>query len=172
MTTPNELFVEEQTTRYFGQSSLLAILASGLDSTERSSGVEVNLQGRLTTALRKLNPNLPEASIEAVVASLSRPPHPTLIENNRHFHSLLTDGVPVEYKDRKTGEMRGGRARVIDFDNPTNNDFLVVRQLTIQGPSGKTIRPDLLLYVNGLPLVVIELKDPANTSATLDMAIE
>jgi len=107
-----------------------------------------------------------------VVASLSRPPHPTLIENNRHFHGLLTDGVPVEYKDSKTGETRGGLARLIDFDNPANNDFLVVRQLTILGPGGKTIRTDLILYVNGLPLVIIELKDPANATADLNMAID
>ncbi len=142
------------------------------DAGERTSASSVVLRGRTKDALSKLNPHLPEATIDAVVASLSRPPHPTLIENNRHFHGLLTDGVAVEYKDSKTGEMRGGRARVIDFDNPANNDFLVVRQLTIQGPSGKTIRTDLILYVNGLPLVVIELKDPANTAADLNMAID
>ncbi len=62
--------------------------------------------------------------------------------------------------------------RVIAFDEPANNDFLVVRQLTIQGANGKTIRPDLILYVNGLPLVVIELKDPANVSADLNVAID
>jgi type I restriction enzyme R subunit len=78
----------------------------------------------------------------------------------------------VEYKDTTTAEMRGGRVRMIDFDNPANNDFLVVRQLTIAGPSGKTIRPDLILYVNGLPLVIIELKDPANAAANLNMAID
>jgi type I restriction enzyme R subunit len=58
--------------------------------------------------------------------------------------------------------VRGGRAQLIDFDDPANNDFLVVRQLAIGGADGKAIRPDLVLYVNGLPLVVIELKDPAN----------
>jgi type I restriction enzyme R subunit len=104
--------------------------------------------------------------------SIGNGPFSTLVENNRHFHGLLTDGVPVEYKDAATSEMRGGRARLIDFDNPANNDFLVVRQLTVAGANGKTIRPDLVLYVNGLPLVVIELKDPANTAATLDVAID
>jgi type I restriction enzyme R subunit len=88
------------------------------------------------------------------------------------LYDQLTNGVPVEYKDIATGEMRGGRARLIDFDTPSNNDFLVVRQLTVAGVNGKTIRPDLVLYVNGLPLVVIELKDPANTAATLDVAID
>ncbi len=141
----------------------------GGDRTDLSS---TQLTTRAKSALRKLNPRLPHATIDAVVATLSRPPHPTLIENNRHLYSLLTNGVPVEYKDAKTGETRGGRARLIDFDNPANNDFLVVRQLTVQGPSGKTIRPDLLLFVNGLPLVVIELKDPANAAADLNMAID
>ena len=93
--------------------------------------------------MRRLNPHLPDSATDAVVTSLTRPPHPTLIENNRWFHGLLTDGVPVEYKDAKTGETRGGRARLIDFDNPANNDFLVVRQLTIAAANGKTIRPDL-----------------------------
>jgi type I restriction enzyme R subunit len=144
-----------------------------LDQTaERASATSVMLAARAKSAIHKLNPHLPATTIEAVVTSLSRPLHPSLIENNRHFHALLTDGLPVEYKDAKSGETRGGRAKLIDFDNPTNNDFLVVRQLTVEGPSGKTIRPDLILYVNGLPLVVIELKDPANTAATLDVAID
>jgi type I restriction enzyme R subunit len=127
---------------------------------------------RVKNAALNLNPHLPESSIESVSNFLSRPPHPTLIENNRWFHGLLTDGVPVEFTDAKTGETRGGQARLIDFDNPANNDFLVVRQLTVGGANGTTIRPDLVLYVNGLPLVVIELKDPANTAATLDVAID
>jgi len=120
----------------------------------------------------KLNPQIPTEAIDTAVAYLARPPHSTLIENNRWVHNLLTNGVPVEYKDVATGEVRGGLARLIDFDNPNNNEFLVVRQLTIIGTNGKTIRPDLVLYVNGLPLVVIELKDPANTAATLDTAID
>lgn len=171
--TPTEAMVEEFAISQFGTGNVPTLGGAYLDETgERSTASAVVLSTRAKSAVRKFNPHLPGDTIDTVVASLSRPPHPTLIENNRHFHGLLTDGVPVEYKDAKTGEMRGGRARVIDFDNPTNNDFLVVRQLTIQGPRGKTIRPDLILYVNGLPLVVIELKDPANASATLDMAID
>ena len=139
---------------------------------ERAGASDVLLTTRARAAVRALNPQLPDATIDAVVLSLSRPPHPTLIENNRWLHGLLTDGVPVEYKDTRTGETRGGRARVIDFDAPASNDFLIVRQLTIAGPSGKTIRPDLMLYVNGLPLVVIELKDPTNAAADLNMAID
>ena len=142
------------------------------DAGERATLGLTHSVTRLRSAIGGLNPQLTKSSIDSIIASLSRPPHLTLLENNRWFHGLLTDGVPVEYKDAKTGEMRGGRARVIDFENPANNDFLVVRQLTIQGPSGKTIRTDLILYVNGLPLVVIELKDPADRAATLDMAID
>jgi type I restriction enzyme R subunit len=123
-------------------------------------------------ALERLNPQLSHEDREQVLRVLSRPPHPSLIQNNRWFHGLLADGVPVEYKDGKTGETRGGRARLIDFDTPANNDFIVVRQLTLTGADGKTIRADLVLYVNGLPLVVIELKDPANTAADLNVAID
>ncbi len=168
-----EFLVEDTAVAQFGSSGGRMLRGGELDiAGERSGAASVVLYGLARTAIRTLSPHLPDATIDAVCGSLSRPPHPTLIENNRHFHALLTDGVPVEYKDSKTGEMRGGRARIIDFDNPANNDFLVVRQLTVQGPSGKTIRPDLILYVNGLPLVVIELKDPANAAATLDMAID
>ena len=168
-----EFIVEDAAVGQFGISGVRMLRGAEIDDAgERAGASSVVLHARAKTALRKLNPHLPDATIDAVVASLSRPPHPTLIENNRHFHGLLTDGVSVEYKDIKTGEMRGGQARVIDFDNPANNDFLVVRQLTVQGPSGKTIRTDLILYVNGLPLVIIELKDPANTAADLNMAID
>lgn len=124
----------------------------------------------LPEALRRLNPHLPADAIEHVLRTVQRPPHPTLIENNRWFHRLLLDGVEVEYRDDSTGETRGGRARLIDFDKPANNDFAVVRQLTLAAGNG-IIRPDLIVYVNGLPLVVIELKDPSDESATLDTAI-
>ena len=103
---------------------------------------------------------------------LSRPPHPTLILNNRWFHGLLTDGVEIEYRDTRSGETRGGRARVIDFDNSAANELLVVRQLTVAGASGKVIRPDLTVFLNGLPVAVIELKDPTDTQADLGSAIE
>jgi len=122
--------------------------------------------------LERLNSQIPHDEREHVLSALSRPPHPSLVENNRWFHDLLTNGVPVEYKDDKTGETRGGRARLIDFENPANNDFLVVPQLTVAGANGKIIRLDLVLFVNGLPLVVIELKDPANTAADLNVAID
>lgn len=168
-----EILVEEAAIARLGEANVSTLGGAGLDDLgERSSASVVVLGGRSVATFGKLNPHFPAATFGAVVGYLSRPPHLALIENNRWFHELLINGVPLEYKDMKTGETRGGRARLIDFDNPTNNDFLVVRQLTIQGANGKTIRPDLTLYVNGLPLVVIELKDPANTSADLNMAID
>ena len=84
------------------------------DGSERANASDVFLTTRVKSAVGKLNPHLPAATIDAVVASISRPPHPTLILNNRRFHGLLTDCVPVEYKDAKTGELRGARARLID----------------------------------------------------------
>jgi type I restriction enzyme R subunit len=130
------------------------------------------IEQRLHSAIERLNQTIHGSVVADTIRSVRSLPFVSLIENNRHFHDLLTNGVPVEYKDDATGETRGGRARLIDFDNPANNDFLVVRQLTVTGANGKTIRPDLMLYVNGLPLVVIELKNPGNTRATLDVAID
>nr|WP_307732657.1 HsdR family type I site-specific deoxyribonuclease [Massilia agri] len=142
------------------------------DANDRVDPSCTQLRRRVSMAISRLNPHIPAQALENVVASIGRPPHPTLVENNRWFYDLLTNGVPVEYKEVATGEMRGGRARLVDFDTPSNNDFLIVRQLTVAGVNGKTIRPDLVLYINGLPLVVIELKDPANAAATLDVAID
>ncbi len=95
--------------------------------------------------LERLNPQLSHDEREQVLRVLSRPPDPSLVGKNHWLHGLVTDGVPVEYKDAVTGETRGGWARLIDFENPTNNDFLVVRQLAIIGANGKTIRLDLVL---------------------------
>jgi len=142
------------------------------DGGERADSAQFILQGRLGAAIHRLNPTLPHEECEQVVRVLSRPPHPTLIQNNRWFHGLLTDGVEVEYKDPSTGETRGGRAQLVDFDNPGNNDLLVVRQLTVVGPSDKPIRPDLTVFLNGLPIAVIELKDPTDPEADLSVAID
>lgn len=141
------------------------------DAGERSDSAQVLLVGRLNASLRRLNPDLPHDKVEEVVRVLSRPPHPTLIQNNRWFHTLLVDGVEVEYRDPKSGETRGGRARLVDFEHPQNNDFLVVRQLTVLGPAGKHIRPDLMVFLNGMPIADIELKDPADEEADLWTAI-
>jgi type I restriction enzyme R subunit len=171
--SPTEDFVEEVAIGLFQSLSVLSRSGTQIDEVgERTVASSAILHRSLSSALQRLNKSLGSTGCEELVRVLLRPPHPSLIENNRWFYDLLTNGVPVEYKDATTGETRGDRARLIDFDNPANNDFLIVPQLTVTGGHGKNIRPDLVLYVNGLPLVVIELKDPANTAATLDVAID
>jgi type I restriction enzyme R subunit len=132
----------------------------------------VILETVLGGAVARLNPDLPPDTIAEVLRELSHPPFPTLAQNNRWFHALLTEGVEVEYRDAKSGETRGGRARLVDFENAAANDLLVVRQLTVVGPAGKAIRPDLIVFLNGLPVAVIELKDPTDTQADLGVAID
>ena len=171
--TPTEQLVEDVAAVYFG--TVGAAVKRGVeidDAGERADAYHCVLQGRLASALHHLNPDLPHYTLEGVARTLAHPPHPTLVQNNRWFHGLLTDGVTVEYRDAKNGETRGGRARLIDFDKPEANDWLVVRQLTVAGPTGQLIRPDLTVFLNGLPIAVIELKDPTDTQADLGVAIE
>ena len=142
-------------------------------AAERATHTAVILSTRHEAAIQTLNPRLNATSREqACRAVLTPPPQPTLVEANRWLYSVLTDGVEVEHRHGETGEVRMLRAKVIDLDDPTANDFLAVQQLTAAGPTGKAIRADLVLYVNGLPLVVIELKDPADPQATLGTAID
>ena len=173
MARGSEQLVEDLTSLHFRETGVAVTRGVEIDDAgERGDVAQVVLPGRLGSALRRLNPDLPHDTVEEVVRILSRPRHPTLIQNNRWFHALLTDGVEIEYRDPKSGETRGGRARPIDFDNPTANDLLVVRQLSVAGPSGKIIRPDLILFLNGLPIGVIELKNPTDTQADLGVGID
>jgi len=172
MTSPTERLVEDVAFVYFGAIGSGAKLGAEIDDAgERSDATQFLLQGRVTAALHRLNPELPNETVEEAARTLTRPPHPTLIQNNRWFHTLLVDGVEIEYRDAKSGETRGGRARLVDFEHPEKNDLLVVRQLTVAGPSGRLIRPDLTVFLNGMPIAVIELKDPTDTEATLGVAI-
>ena len=173
MLSPTEKLVEDIASVYFDALGVSTKRGVEIDDAgERSDTSQVILQSRLETALHRLNSILPHDTIEEVVRVLSRPPHPTLIQNNRWFHALLTHGVKVEYPDPASGEMRGGRAHLVDFENPGENDLLVVRQLTVTGPSGKRIRPDLTIFLNGLPVAVIELKAPAAAETSQDAAID
>jgi type I restriction enzyme R subunit len=170
---PTEQLVEDVAATFFEEVG--AIIKRGVeidDAGERGNAAEVVLKSRLSSALHRLNPALPHDAVEEVVRLLSRPPYPTLIQNNRWFHTQLTDGVEIEYRDAKSGETRGGRARLIDFDHLAVNELLVVRQLAVTGTSGKLIRPDLTVFLNGLPVAVIELKDPTDTQADLGVAID
>ncbi len=139
---------------------------------ERQSLTGTVLAARLRRKIEALNPQLPADAVASVMRTLSHPPHPTPIQNNRWFHTQLTDGVEVEYRDARSGETRGDRARLVDFENPAANDLLVVRQPTVAGASGTIIRPDLTVFLNGLSIAVIELKDPTDTRADLGVAID
>ncbi len=126
---------------------------------------DVVLEGRLRQALTRLNPDLPHEAIEDAYRKLTRTDAPSLVERNRAVHRLLVDGVTVEYR-RTDGSIAGDQARVIDFNSPENNDWLAVNQFTVA--EGQHVRrPDVVLFVNGLPLVVIELKNPADENATI-----
>src|SRR5437660_977373 len=92
------------------------------DAGERADSTLALLEGRLAAALHRLNRNLPHEEVEQVVRTLSRPPHPTLTQNNRWFHEQLTGGVDISYRDSATNDMRGGRAKIVDFDDPAKNE--------------------------------------------------
>ena len=139
-------------------------IAPGEPASERATYGDVVLVRRLRDALVRLNPHLPPDAIEEAFQRLTRPESPALAEANQAFRRHLTRGVPVEV--RVDGETRGERAWTIDFDHPDANDWVVVDQLTvIEGTHRR--RPDLVLYVNGLPLAVLELKNPTDEKATL-----
>jgi type I restriction enzyme R subunit len=172
MTPPSERLVEDVAVAYFGAIGVPTKRGVDLDDAgERDGPAHILLRARLISALCRLNPALPLETCEDVARTLSRPPQATLHHNNRWFHALLSDGVEVHYRDGLTGDTRGGRARLIDFDNFRKNDVLVVRQLTIAGSTGKLIRPDITVFINGLPIAVIELKDPSDTGADLNSAV-
>ena len=131
---------------------------------ERGSYEEVLLPGRLRKALAHLNPRLPAETLEEVERKLRQTETPSLVEENRRLHRYLIDGVPVEVT-RKDGSIGDDTAKLIDFD-ADSNDWLAVNQFTvIEGQN--TRRPDVVLFVNGMPLAVIELKNPGDESATL-----
>ena len=128
---------------------------------------EVVLKNRLHTAIAKLNPNVPYEAQEEAVKKVLRTDSPNLFQNNYQAHKYLTDGVDVEY--RKGDRIVGDKVWLIDYENPTNNEFLVVNQFTII-ENNVNKRPDLILFVNGLPLVVIELKNAVDENATIHSA--
>ena len=169
MTTFNESIIEEATLSWL--DSLGYAVKNGLDITpgepaaERQDYGQVVLEYRLRQALVRLNPFLPVEALDDAFRKLTHPEGPTLEARNRSVHRYLVDGVTVEYR-HKDGHIAGAQARVIDFDIPDNNDWLAVNQFTvIENKSNR--RPDVVLFVNGLPLVLVELKNAADENATI-----
>ena len=132
---------------------------------ERADYGQVILAQRVRDTLARLNPDLPAAALDDAFRKLTRPEGPALEIRNRAFHRMIVDGVTVEYRTDE-GAVRGAQARMIDFDDPGDNDWLAVNQLTVVENKHER-RPDIVLFVNGLPLGVIELKNPADEDATI-----
>ncbi len=150
-------------------------VAPDAPGAERGGYGEVVLGERLRAALARLNPGLPDEALRDARRKLTRPEGTTLETRNRAFHRMAVDGVTVEYRDRDRdrgggGAIRGAQARVLDFDDPHANDWLVVNQFTVV-ENRRERRPDVVLFVNGLPLAVIELKNPADENATIGSAL-
>ena len=142
-------------------------IAAGQVAAERNdSGYrDVVLETRLRGALARLNPDLPPEALEDAWRKLMRLDAPSLIERNRAVHRMLVDGIAVEFR-RKDGSIGGAQARLIDFDDLAENDWLAVNQFTVA--EGQHLRrPDVVLFVNGLPLAVIELKNAADEGADI-----
>ena len=137
-------------------------LAPDGSTPERSDYRQVLLIERLRQAVAALNPNVPQAAREDAVKQVVDLGTPVLLAANRQFHRLLVSGVPVQYQC--DGETRGDFVRLVDWTDPTRNEWLAVNQFSITGPH-HTRRPDIILFVNGLPLVLIELKNPADANA-------
>jgi type I restriction enzyme, R subunit len=166
-----ESIVEDATLAWLGSLGYKVLygpaIAAGEPAAERSDPNyrDVMLEGRLRQALVRLNPDLPAGALEDAFRKLTRTDAPSLLERNRVVHKMLVDGVTVEYR-RKDGSIAGAQARVLDFDQSDSNDWVAVNQFTVA--EGQHMRrPDVVLFVNGLPLAVIELKNPADENATL-----
>jgi len=158
--------VEKMTIELLEQQGYV-YLSSEEQEAERGGLSEVVFRNRLKTAIDKLNPNIPENAKEQALREVLNLSSQSLIENNEVFHRMLIDGVRVEYQ--KNGDTAGDIVWLIDFENPLNNNFLVCNQFTVV-ENNVTRRPDVVILVNGLPLAVIELKNPADENATVKKA--
>lgn len=145
-------------------------LAPDGSAPERTNYADVVLCGRLREALAQLNPSLPADALDDALRRLTHPEGPTLEARNRSVHRMIIDGVTVEYR-KPEGAISGAQVRVLNFEEPERNDWLVVNQFTV-AEEKHTRRPDVLVYVNGLPLGLIELKNAAAEDATIWTAYE
>ncbi|MXZ90071.1 MAG: type I restriction endonuclease subunit R [Chloroflexi bacterium] len=173
MTTLTESTVEAATLEWLvtigWQTAHGPDIAPGAPGAERDDYGQVVLERRLRDALGRLNPSLPASALDDAFRKLTQPEGATLEARNRSFHRMLVNGVTVEYRSAD-GDIRGEPAKVIDFDDWAVNDWLAVNQFTVTetvGGNRNNRRPDVVLFVNGLPLGVIELKNPADEDATI-----
>ncbi len=147
-------------------------IAPDSSAPQRSDYRQVLLRERLAAAINKLNPGIPAAAREDALQQVLNLGIPSLLSANRAFHKLLVAGVPVQHQqDGPGGEIRGDLVRLLDWAEPANNEWWAVNQFTVKG-NHHTRRPDIILFVNGLPLVLIELKNPADTQADIGRAYD
>lgn len=168
MTLVSENLVEQQSIEWFkdlGYTYAFGYdLAPDGETPERHNYRSVILKERLFLALTRINPDIPKSAIDTALAQLANPNIPALMSANRQVHSWLTKGVKVTFHEGN--QEVGTQLKVIDFDHPDNNDWLVVNQFTIHGQK-QNRRPDVLVFINGLPLSVIELKNAADENADI-----
>lgn len=144
-------------------------IAPDSKTPERESFEQVLLLGRLQKAVNRINSSIPADVQAEAIKEIQRISSPELLANNETFHRLLTEGIPVS--KRVDGAERGDRVWLIDFKNPHNNEFVVVNQFTVV-ENNQNKRPDIILFVNGIPLVVMELKNPVDENATIHSAFK
>lgn len=144
-------------------------VAPDSDNPWRANFNQVLLLDQLRGAIARLNPSVPMVAREDALAQVVNLDTPAQLSANRAFHRLLVNGVPVQYQ--RDGETVGDFVRLVDFEDPTGNEWLAINQFTIKGPK-HTRRPDIILFVNGLPLVVLELKNPADVHADIWKAFD
>ena len=169
MTGFSESIVEEAALGWFQELGYAVLpgpqLAPGEQTAERESFSDVVLVGRLREAIRQLNPAIPGDAREEALRKLLRLATPSLLQTNRAFHRLLREGVPVEYP-RSDGSIAGDHVRLVDFTTVAANDWLVLNQFSVSDGQHNR-RPDLVVFLNGLPLGLIELKNAASEGATI-----
>lgn len=172
MSTFNENVVEQAAMEYFAELGYRCVhgpeIAPGESGAERESYEDVVLWGRLRDAVRRINTGADASLVAEAVKTVQRAESQSPIDENARLHKLITEGVPVEHRG-DDGLLRTTRLWLMDFDEPENNDWVAVNQFTIV-ENGKNRRPDVLVMVNGLPLSLLELKNPAAEHATLKSA--
>jgi type I restriction enzyme R subunit len=164
-----EAFAIELLERQGYRSSYGPDLAPDGDTPARESFKDLLLVDRLRTTVARINHSVPAEARDDAIKQLIRLSSPELVAGNEAFHRMLTEGVSVSYQ--KDGQTRGDLVWLVDWSDPEANDFEVVNQFTVV-EEGVNKRPDLILFVNGLPLVVVELKNPVDENATVHSAFK
>ena len=167
--TFHESVVEEAALGYFRdlgyETKFGPDIAPDGKEKERENWNDAVLIGRLRAAIDRLNPHLTPEAREDALRKVLRSDTPSLIQSNRRFHDLFANGVDVESRG-KDGRIKGDKAWLADFDHPENNDWLAINQFPII-ENGHSRRPDLVVFLNGLPIALFELKNPADEGATI-----